>query len=163
MRSRASAKEVAALLLRFTVAEPAQRRTIMASLDALDEAQRAKIRDEIMFLDIVVIANLMGTGIVKQRWPKSEEVLVEYLAAVRESLELTGANSDGFLRSLETRECVYRDVLTKPLYLARFAVGGTFAEVCDSATDPSIEVAGMGEFVSVVNHVGDLVSRYKVV
>ena len=116
-----------------------------------------------MFLDVVVIGSLMGTDRVKQRWPKSKEVFVEYLAALRETLKMNGGNFDGLLQSLEARETAYEDVLMKPLNSARFAVGCKFAELCDSENDPVVEIAGTGEFVSAVNHVGDLLTRYKVV
>jgi hypothetical protein len=162
LRRRISAKEGAGLLLRFTVAEPPHRQTVMASLNGLDEIQKAKIRDEIMFLDLAVFANLMGTERVKRHWPKSEDILFEYLAALKESLEMGGGNFDGLLESVEARETAYHDVLMQPLNVARFAVGRTFAGICGFEGDPSVEVAGMGEFVSAVNHVGDLLSHYKI-
>jgi hypothetical protein len=163
MKRKISAKEGAKLLLGFTVAEPPHRQTIMASLDSFGEIQKAKIRDEIMFLDVVVIANLMGTDRVKQHWPKSGEVLVEYLAALKETLETCGGNLDGFGQSLEAREVAYNDVLMKSLDSARFAVGCSFATLCGFENESLVEVAGMAEFVSVVNHVGDLLTSYKIV
>ena len=104
MKEKASAKEVAEVLLRFTVSEPPHRQVIMANLSYLDEAQRAKVRDEIMFLDIVVFGMLFHGERVKQFWPTSESVLVEYLASLKETLEITGGGFDGLLRSVEARE-----------------------------------------------------------
>jgi hypothetical protein len=89
----------------------------MAGLGGLDEMQKATVRDEIMFLDLAVFANLMGTERVKQHWPKGEAILFEYLAALKESLEMGGGNFDGLLESWEAREKPYRDVLMKPLVL----------------------------------------------
>jgi len=162
MRCRISAKELAELLLRFTVAEPPHRQTVMSGLIDLDEIQRANVRDEIMFLDLVVIANLMGTDKVKQYWPNNKESLVEYLAALKETLEIGGGNFDDFLESVEAREGGYHDALMKPLNVARFAVGLTFAKFCGSENDTVVEVAGMAEFVFTVNHVGNLMTQYEI-
>src|SRR5437868_4542090 len=127
MKHGKSKKELADLLLRFTVGEPPHRQTLMSTLSGLGENEKAKVRDEFMFLDLAVFANLMGTDRVKQHWPASKDVLVEYLSALKDILELGGGNFNGFLTSMEARETAYHDVLMKPLELARFAMGPAFA------------------------------------
>jgi len=163
MKQEANAKDVAKLLLQFTVAEPPHRQALMSTLSGLAESQMAKIRDEIMFLDLVVFGSIIQTERVKQCWPTSERILVEYLACLKESLDLTGGGFDGLLHSVETRETAYKPVLQKPPNIARFRVGQTFAVLCGFENDPTVEIAGTGEFVSVVNYVGDLVTHYSVV
>ena len=116
-----------------------------------------------MFLDLAIIANLMGTDRVKQYWPRGEEILVEYLAALKEALETGGGNVDGLLQSVEARETEYHDALMRPLNVARFAVGRTFAKFSGFEDDPAVEVVGIGEFVSAVNHVGDLLTHCKII
>ena len=162
MKEKASAKEVVEMLLHFTVAEPPHRQVIMSNLSYLDANQKAKIRDEIMFLDIVVFGSLMETEAVKNCWPTSERIFVGYLASLKETLEITGGGFDGLLRSLEARWAAYKPVLQKPLNVARFEVGKTFATLGDIENDWTVEIAGTGEFVSVVNYFGDLVDRYEI-
>jgi hypothetical protein len=162
MKHRASVKDLAEDLLHFTVAEEPNRTTIMSALYGLDPAERDRVRSEVMFLDVLVIANLMGTDRVKQCWPKSEDVLSEYLAVLKATVELGGANSERFLQSLEIREAAYHEVLLRPLNVARFAMGRTFAQFCGIGDNVLVETAGTGEFVSTVNHVGNLVSQYTI-
>jgi hypothetical protein len=162
MKQKASAKEVARLLLRFTVGEPPHRQVLMATLSSLDEVQRATIRDEIMFLDVVVILKLLQTDRVKQFWPTSEDILVEYVASLKESLEIVGGDSNPLINTLEARETAYREVLDKPLNVARFAVAETFASLCGFENNSPVVIAGAGEFVSAVNHVGELMMHYKI-
>jgi hypothetical protein len=162
MRQEVSAKEIAESLLRFTVGEPSHRQIIISGLSMFDESQRARIRDEILFLDVVVFGNPMQTKRVKQYWQESECVFVEFLASLGEIAEIGGCDSNGQLISLEAREAAYKEALAKPLNVARYAVAETFSKLCGFENESSVEFAGMGEFVSAVNYVGDLLTRYKI-
>lgn len=95
MKKKVSAKEVADMLLRFTVSEPPHRQVIMSNVSYLDEAQKAKVRDEIMFLDLAVLGGLLQSERVKQYWPTSEIVLVGYLTGLKETLGIIGGGFDG--------------------------------------------------------------------
>ena len=163
LKRKASAKEIADLLLHFTVIEPAHRQLVMSAVSGLDESTASKIRDEIMFLDLAVIGSLMQTDRVKQFWKRSETIVVEYVEGLKNITELGGLGFDSLLDSVEAREIAYRPIFEKPLNVARFGVGQKFAALCGFGDDSSVETAGSGEFVSVVNFIGDLLSRYRMV
>ena len=163
MKQNISAEEMAELLVRFTVDEPPHRETIMSSLYGLSEAQLAKIREEIIFLDIVVFANLMGTAKVKKYWKCSEDVFTEYSAKLANIIVSGGHDHLTFANTVGDREEAYRKAIWKPLKEARYAVADTFEALCGLKDELSVDVAGMGEFVSAVNYVGDLLTRYEVV
>jgi len=163
LKRKASPKEIADLLLQFTVLEPPHRQLVMSSVSHFDEYQKGKIRDEIMFLDLAVIGSLMQTNRVKQCWPKSENIVFEYIEGLKNITELGGLGFDSLLGSVEVRERAYQGVFEKPLNVARFGVGQKFAALCGLENDSSVEIAGSGEFVSVVNYIGDLLGRYRMV
>jgi len=162
MKQKVSAKEIAQLLVRFTVGDPPHRETIMSSLSGLSDKQVVKIRDEIMFLDIVVFGNLMGSAKVKRHWEGSSDVFLEYSAELINTLVSKGHDYVVLANTVGARERAYKKAIGKPLEEARFAVASRFEALCGFKDELSVNVAGMGEFVSAVNHVGELLTRYEI-